>query len=145
MANFLEVFIDETCGLCYKRNLPMTLESLLISIFSIPLMIITIVNSVKITMKLCQKSLIRLTHVMIVNYAGTAVNCPARVVIYDHNTVKVQPLRLNVVRASAIGSNVAPPNFLDKQREQKRVRKEREIICHEKSCLKDLFGALFAL
>ncbi len=79
---------------------------------------------------------------MIVNYAGTAVNYPARVVVYDH---KVQLLRLNVIRASVIGSNVAPPKFLDKQREQKRDRKEREIICHEKSCLKDLFRALFAL
>ncbi len=66
---------------------------------------------------------------MIVNYAGTAVNCPARVVVYDH---KVQLLRPNVVRASAIGSNVAAPKFLDKQREQKQTEKKKKLFVTKK-------------
>ncbi len=69
---------------------------------------------------------------MIVNYAVTTVNYPARVVIYDHNTVKVQPLRLNVIRASVIGSNVAAPKFLDKQREQKRQKRKRNYLSRKK-------------
>jgi hypothetical protein len=69
---------------------------------------------------------------MIVNYAVTTVNYPARVVIYDHNTVKVQLLRLNVVRASVIGSNVAPPKFLDKQKEQKETEKKEKLFVTKK-------------
>jgi hypothetical protein len=69
-----------------QHNLPMT--RYYASIYSIPFTIVMIVTTVQISSKLCLKVIVTLTPFTITNYAATAVNYSAKVIIYHCNTLQ---------------------------------------------------------